>query len=86
VPDSSRHKVGYQHWKGAAIGAGAGAVLGTVLAFGVAGECDDCTMTTWDRAQGPLVVTGAGSVFGFLLGLASPKYLRVPPVESPGAE
>ena len=74
LPDSVRRKVGYQHWKGAAIGGGVGAVLGTVLAFGLAGECADCTLTTWDRTQAALLVTGASGVFGFLVGLASPKY------------
>jgi hypothetical protein len=86
LPDSSRRKAGYQHWKGAAIGTAAGAVLGTVLAFGVAGECDDCTLTTWDRAQAALLVTAAGTVFGFLVGLASPKYVRDAPLEPHGAE
>ena len=86
LPDSSRRKVGYQHWKGAAIGAGGGAVLGTVLAFGLGGECADCTLTTWDRAQAAFLVTGAGSVLGFLAGLASPKYVRAAPLESSGAE
>jgi hypothetical protein len=31
VPDSVRLKVGYQHWKGAAIGGALGAVTGLVL-------------------------------------------------------
>lgn len=75
LPDSVRRKVGYQHWKGAAIGAGVGAVLGSALAFGLASHCSDCTVTTGDRAQAALVVTGAGGVFGFLVGLASPKYV-----------
>jgi len=74
VADSVRQRVGYQHWKGAAIGAGAGALLGTALAFGLMGECDDCTVTTWDRTQSALFFTGASSLFGFLVGLASPKY------------
>lgn len=33
VPDSSRQRVGYQHWKGGAIGAGLGALGGLVLAL-----------------------------------------------------
>ncbi len=86
LPDSVRHKVGYQHWKGAVIGGGVGAVLGTVLAFGLAGRCADCTLTTGDRAQAALLITGAGSVFGFLVGLAAPKYVWAAPLESPGAE
>jgi hypothetical protein len=73
--DSVRRKVGYYHWKGAAIGAGVGAVVGTVLAFGVAGRCSDCTVTTKDRAQAALLMTGISSAFGFLVGLASPKYV-----------
>jgi hypothetical protein len=85
-PDSVRHKVGYQPWRGAVIGGGVGAVLGTVFAFGLAGKCADCTLTTGDRAQAALLITGAGSVFGFLVGLASPKYVWGAPLESPGAE
>jgi hypothetical protein len=86
LPDSLRRKVGYQHWKGAAIGAGSGAVLGTLLAFGLGGRCADCSFTTWDRTQAALLVTGAGSVFGFLVGLASPKYVWEAPLEAPSAE
>jgi hypothetical protein len=85
LPDSLRRKVGYQHWKGAAIGAGGGAVLGTLLAFGLGVGCADCTLTTWDRTQAALLVTGAGSVFGFLVGLASPKYVWEAPLEAPSA-
>ena len=82
VPDSVRRKVGYQHWKGAAIGGGVGAVLGSVLAFGLAGKCADCIDTTWDRAQAALVVTGASSALGFLVGLASPRYAWTPSIGS----
>jgi hypothetical protein len=78
VPDSVRQKVGYQHWKGAAIGAGVGAVLGSVLVFGVAGECADCTETSGDRARAVLLVTGASSALGFLVGLATPRYAWKP--------
>ena len=84
--DSVRQKVGYQHWKGAAIGAGVGAVLGSALAFGLAGECDDCTVTSWDRAQGALLITGASSAFGFLVGLASPRYAWRPSPDAPDDE
>ncbi len=86
VTDSLRRKVGYNHWNGAAIGAGVGAVVGTVLAFGVAGRCADCTVTTGDRAQAALLVTGISSAFGFLVGLASPKYAWEVPPEASGAE
>jgi len=82
LTDSVRQRIGYQPWKGAAIGAGVGAVLGTALAFGLAGECDDCTVSTWDRAQGALLITGASSAFGFLVGLASPRYVWKPSAES----
>jgi hypothetical protein len=84
--DSVRQRVGYQHWKGAAIGAGVGVVLGSALAFGLAGECADCTVTTWDRAQGALLITGASSAFGFLVGLASPKYAWRPSPNAPDGE
>jgi hypothetical protein len=74
VPDSVRRKVGYQHWEGAAIGGAVGAGLGSAFAFGLAGRCADCTMTSWERVQATLFVTGVSGVFGFLVGLASPKY------------
>ena len=77
IPDSVRHRVGYQHWKGAAIGTGVGAVLGGALAVGGGVGCSDCTITTWDRAQAALVVTGVGAAVGFLAGLASPRYAWV---------
>ena len=79
IPDSVRLRVGYQHWKGAAIGTGIGAVLGGALALGAGGGCADCTITTWDRAQAALVVTGAGGLVGFLAGLSSPRYVWVHP-------
>jgi hypothetical protein len=86
VPDSVRRKIGYQHWKGATIGAGVGAVFGSVFAFGVAGRCADCTVTTWDRTQLALVMTGLSTGFGFLVGLASPKYVWEAPLEPSGAQ
>ena len=43
IPDSVRQKVGYHHWKGAAIGAGAGALAGLALALAAHGQCVDCT-------------------------------------------
>ena len=86
LPDSVRQKVGYRHWTGAAIGAGVGAVLGSALAFGLGGQCADCTTTTWDRAQGALVITGASGVLGFLVGLATPKYVWTPSATAPDGE
>lgn len=86
LPDSVRRTVGYQHWKGAAIGGGVGAVLGSAFAFGLAGRCADCTVTTWERVQAALLVTAAGGVFGFLVGLASPRYAWEAPLDTSGAE
>jgi hypothetical protein len=79
IPDSVRLRIGYQHWRGAAIGTGVGAVLGGVLALVAGSGCADCTITTGDRAQAALVVTGAGGVVGFLAGLSSPRYVWVQP-------
>jgi hypothetical protein len=79
IPDSVRLRVGYQHWEGAAIGTGVGVVLGGVLALVAGAGCSDCTITTWDRAQAALVVTGAGGLLGFLAGLSSPRYVWVQP-------
>lgn len=74
MPDSIRRKVGYQHWRGGAIGTVVGAVVGTALAFGASGRCADCTVTTGDRVRAAGLITGASGVLGFLVGLASPKY------------
>jgi hypothetical protein len=79
IPDSVRLRIGYQHWRGAAIGTGVGAVLGGALALVGGSGCADCTITTWDRARAALVVTGAGGVLGFLAGLSSPRYVWVQP-------
>jgi hypothetical protein len=79
VPPSSitapaRRRVGYQHWKGAAIGSGSGALLGMLLSVAAAGSCADC-----EGGGGSIVKVGAlgaglGGAFGFLAGLATPKY------------
>ncbi len=74
IPDSTRRKVGYRHWKGAAIGSGAGAVLGALLALTASGNCSDCNVTEADYLKATLVSAGVGGVFGFLVGVASPKY------------
>jgi hypothetical protein len=79
VPDSVRMRVGYQHWKGAAIGTGVGAVLGGMLALVADEGCSDCNTTTDDRVKAALVVTAGGGVLGFLAGLATPKYAWVQP-------
>jgi hypothetical protein len=77
IPDSIRLRTGYQHWKGAAIGTGIGAVLGGVLALVANTGCSDCTTSTGERAEAALAVTGGAAVLGFLVGLASPKYVWV---------
>jgi hypothetical protein len=74
VPDSVRRRVGYQHWRGAAIGSAVGAIVGTALGVGVGG-CADCTVTSWDRVQAALAVTGIGGAAGLLAGLGTPRYV-----------
>jgi hypothetical protein len=77
VPDSiasTRRLAGYQHWKGAAIGATSGAVLGALLGLRARTACSDCNMTGTDLVNVSLVTAGLGGAFGFLIGLASPKY------------
>ncbi len=74
IPDSTRRRVGYHHWEGAAIGAGAGALLGTLLVLGACISCADCNLTGGDFLRGGLGGAGLGGAFGFLVGLASPKY------------
>lgn len=71
VPDSIRQRVGYQHWKGGAIGGGLG---GLVLALAAHGQCDDCTSDTAPVGKVTLIGAGLGGVFGFLVGAASPRY------------
>jgi hypothetical protein len=71
--DSVRQKVGYRHWEGAAVGAGAGAVVGLVLGFAVRYSCSDCSSDP-SLAATSLATAGLVGAFGFLVGLASPKY------------
>jgi hypothetical protein len=78
MPDSVRRVVGYRHWKGAAIGSAAGAVVGTLLGLMATGNCSDCDVTEGDYLKAGLVSAGIGGVFGFLVGLASPKYEWAP--------
>ena len=77
-PDSSRQRVGYQHWKGAAIGGGVGALGGLVLALAAHGQCYDCASDTAPIGKVTLIGAGVGSALGFLVGLASPRYRWVP--------
>lgn len=78
IPDSVRQQVGYQHWRGAAIGAGLGAVAGLALGVLARQHCADCNIDDTNLAKGSLVVAGVGGGLGFLAGLASPKYRWVP--------
>ncbi len=75
VPDSVRRKVGYQHWKGGAIGAGAGAIAGLLLGLAARQSCSHCDP---NLAATSLSVAGFGGGLGFLVGLASPKYRSLP--------
>jgi hypothetical protein len=71
--DSVRKKVGYRHWEGAAIGAGAGAIAGLLLYLVVENSCRDCPSDP-SMPSTSLMTAGVGGAFGFLVGLASPKY------------
>lgn len=83
IPDSVRRKVGYQHWKGAAIGGALGAVGGVVLALLVHAKCYDCTSDNPNVLEVGLMGAGLGGGFGLLVGAASPKYKWVPSVLQP---
>jgi hypothetical protein len=73
IPESTRRVAGYQHWKGAAIGGTAGALLGALLGARARTGCSDCDMDDGDVVKATLVTAGIGGAFGFLIGLASPK-------------
>ena len=74
IPDSFRQRVGYQHWKGAAIGGGLGALAGLALALAAHGQCDDCSSDPPNVGTVTLAGAGLGGALGFLVGLASPRY------------
>ena len=78
IPDSVRKKVGYQHWRGAAICGAAGAVGGVLLALLARGQCSDCGANDPRVPEVGVVGAGLGGAFGFLVGAASPKYRWVP--------
>ena len=73
VGDSVRTRVGYHHWVGAAIGGGIGAVAGLLLGVAVRYSCSDCPSDP-SLATTSLATAGLVGAFGFLVGLASPKY------------
>ena len=81
VPDSVRQGVGYQHWKGAAIGGGLGALGGLLLTLAAHGECADCTSNTAPVGKVTSIGAGIGGALGFLVGLASPRYRWVQTTE-----
>jgi hypothetical protein len=74
IPDSVRKKVGYQHWRGAAIGGALGAVGGVALALLAHGACYDCPSNDPSVLEVGFMGAGLGGAFGFLVGAASPKY------------
>jgi hypothetical protein len=79
VPDSLRQRVGYQHWRGGALGLTIGAALGVATgAIFMNGRCDDCSDQPSGALTGGLIGAGAGGLLGFFAGLASPKYRPIP--------
>jgi len=79
VPDSIRKKLGYQHWKGGAIGGAVGGLAGFLLSqVGTRDYCTDCTSRDSDVLELSAIGAGLGGAFGFLVGAASPKYEWVP--------
>ena len=60
-------------------------VLTGAIAGGIS-SCDDCSQqptAAKGALYGGLVGAGAGSIVGFLVGLSSPKYRRIPASEAP---
>lgn len=82
VPDSVRQRVGYQHWRGGALGLAIGAAVGVASGAILDGRCADCSHQRSGALTGGLVGAGAGGLLGFLAGLASPKYRAIRPASS----
>ena len=61
IPDSIRRKVGYQHWKGGAIGGSVGALAGLVVSLVAPKHCDDCTSTDSAVPEATLIGAGLGA-------------------------
>jgi hypothetical protein len=79
IPDSVRQRVGYQHWRGGALGLAIGGAVGVVTGAILGnGGCADCGHQPSGALAGGLVGAGAGGVLGFFAGLASPKYQMTP--------
>jgi hypothetical protein len=74
IPDSVRQRVGYQHWRGGALGLTIGAAVGVATGAILDGGCSDCGHQRSGALSAGLVGAGAGGLLGFFAGLASPKY------------
>jgi len=72
--DSLARRVGYQHWKGAAIGASLGAFAGFMLTLIYDNDCADCDKPSYPLVKGALGGAAIGGLIGFVAGLASPRY------------
>lgn len=66
---------GRQTWLGAAIGGGAGVILGGLAMWFGSGLCEyNCDSDAGDYALGTLLFGGAGAIVGALVGTAFPKW------------
>ncbi len=76
--DSLARRVGYQHWKGAAIGATLGAFAGFMFTLIYDNSCSDCDKPSYPLVKGALGGAAIGGIIGFVAGLASPRYAPEP--------
>jgi hypothetical protein len=74
IPDSVRQRVGYQHWRGGALGLTIGAAIGVATGAVMGSGCADCGHQSSGALRGGLVGAGVGGLLGFFAGLASPRY------------